>query len=403
MWILYQAAVALALLAVAPVLLARRRRHYLPTLRQRLGFYGTSRAGVPSGGHSGERNASGGDPARDGIALDGTLWIHAVSVGEVAVAATFARTLAPEQRLVVTTVTATGQARARAAFAGRSAEIAYLPFDLGFAVGRFFRRFRPAALVLVEGDYWPLVLRACRVRKLPVVVINGRVGMRSFGRWKRIRSVWRAFHQAVTRFGVQTRDDHDRLLALGAAPEAVTITGNLKFETVAPVRNKALESTINAIADGRPIIIAGSTMQGEDAQVLDAFIAAGGGAAALLILVPRHPERWDPAAEQSRSRGLRTLRRSSLGGEGSCGTDRPDVLLLDSIGELAALYGLAQIAFIGGTLSPTGGHNPLEASHFRVPVVVGPSMFNFREMAAAFDREQAWRRVECTSDLGRAF
>lgn len=386
MWILYQLAMVAALLAAAPVLLVRRGRHYLPTLRQRLGFYG--RSGLP--------------------ATPGALWIHAVSVGEVAVAATLASALPREQPLIITTVTSTGQSRAHATFGAGSATgeqraaVAYLPFDIGFAVRRFLRRFQPGALVLVEGDYWPLVLRACRRRGLPVLVVNGRVGRRSFGRWSRLRALWQAFHRGVVRFGVQSAQDRDRLLALGAAPDAVTVTGNLKFETAPPSPNRALEAAVERLAAGRPIVVAGSTMQGEDAQVLDAFSQALGGERALLVLVPRHPERWDSAAQLAADRGLTVVRRSTLD-LGQLPAGRPDALLLDSIGELAALYRLAAVAFIGGTLVPTGGHNPLEAAHFGVPVVVGPSMFNFREMAEAFDQAAAWRRIADAQELGRVF
>lgn len=394
MWFLYQVAVAAALLVAAPVLLARRRRHYGPTLRQRLGHYGessTSRTG------SSPAKSSSPEPSPPG-----PLWIHAVSVGEVAVAAILARTVPADQPLLVTTVTSTGQARAREIFGPRGAEVAYLPFDLGFAVRRFFERFRPRALILIEGDYWPLALRACRRRNVPVMVANGRIGARSFGHWMKTRRLWRAFHRPVARFGVQTDDDRARLLALGAAPEAVSVTGNLKFETVAPDRDPALEAEIERLAGGRPIIIAGSTMAGEDAQVLDAFVDAGASAAALLVLVPRHPERWDAVAELVRARTLRLVRRSAMRDRAD-EDSRPDVLLLDSIGELAALYRLARIAFIGGTLVDTGGHNPLEAAHFAVPVVVGPSMSNFREMAAIFDHESAWLRVDDARGLGEAW
>src|SRR3954468_20767023 len=200
-WIFYQLAAAIVLLAAGPFLLARRGGHYLPTLSGRLG-----RAPGP-----------GETPA------PGALWLHAVSVGEVGVAATLARALPPEVPLLVTTVTPTGQERARAEFPGRAgrAEVAYLPFDLGFAVRRFFRRHQPAALVLVEGDYWPLLLREGRRRGLPVAVINGRVGDRSFRRMGRLRPPLGPLFAAVCRFGVQTADDRDRLVELGIDPGRV--------------------------------------------------------------------------------------------------------------------------------------------------------------------------------------
>jgi 3-deoxy-D-manno-octulosonic-acid transferase len=368
LWGLYQLATGAALIVAGPFLLARRGGHYLPTLPGRLG-----RAEGPA-------------------APPGALWIHAVSVGEVGVAATLARALPPEVPLLVTTVTPTGQERARAAFAGR-AEVAYLPFDLGFAVGRFFRRHQPRALVLVEGDYWPLVLREARRRGLPVAVVNGRVGDRSFGRMRRLRRLLGPLFAGVGRFGVQSAQDRDRLLELGIEPARVAVTGNLKYESPEPAAKPELEAALRALAGGRPVLLAGSTMPGEEAMVLDAFRRAGGGGRALLVLAPRHPERWNEVDALLREENA--VRRTALPASG-----RPAVVLLDSLGELAGLYRLAAGAFIGGTLAPTGGHNPLEAARFGVPLAVGPAMFNFREMAEAFDKAGAWRRVADPGELG---
>ena len=199
---LYQLAAGAALLIAGPFLLVRRGSHYLPTLSGRLG---SSAAPVPKPG--------------------GFLWIHAVSVGEVAVAAPRIKALPPDLPLLVTTVTPTGQARARDLFRDR-AEIAYLPFDLGFAVRRFFDRFQPRALVLVEGDYWPLVLSEARRRGLPVAVINGRVGDRSYSRMLKLRPLLGYLFSRVDRFGVQSAEDRDRLVALGVPAERVTVTGH---------------------------------------------------------------------------------------------------------------------------------------------------------------------------------
>lgn len=382
MWILYQLAVAALTLAASPLLLVARGRHYRQSVRRRLGLYGDH------------------DDAT--TAHPGALWIHAVSVGEVGVAAAWARTLPESLPLVVTTITPTGQERARAAFP--SAAVTYLPFDLGFAVGRFFRRFRPAALVLAEGDLWPLVLRQCRRRRLPVVVINGRVSDRSFRRMRRLIRWLGPLFAPVDRFAVQSDADRDRLVALGVRPDRVTVTGNLKFETADPVADKELERTLGALAAGRPILIAGSTMRGEEEAVLRAFRETGGGETSLLVLAPRHPERWEAVDELVERSGLARVRRSRLRAGGAHGNgERPAVLLLDSMGELAALYRLARGAFIGGTLVPTGGHNPVEAARHGVPVAVGPSMENFREIAGLFDRAEAWRRVGGSDELAAAW
>jgi len=376
-WLFYQLAAGIVLLAAGPFLLARRGGHYLPTLSGRLG-----RAPGP-----------GAMPAP----APGALWIHAVSVGEVGVAAALARALPPELPLLVTTVTPTGQEQARKAFAGR-AGVAYLPFDLGFAVRRFFRRHQPRALILVEGDYWPLVLREARRRGLPIAVVNGRVGDRSFRRMRRLRPLLGPLFAGVGRFGVQSAEDRDRLVALGVDPGRVAVTGNLKYESPEPARKPELEAALTTLAAGRPILLAGSTMAQEEAMVLGAFRAAGGGERALLVLAPRHPERWNEVDALLHSRGESAVRRTALASPERPG--RPSVVLLDSLGELAGLYRLAAAAFIGGTLVPTGGHNPLEAARFGVPLAVGPSMHNFREMAEAFDRAAAWRRVRDAGELG---
>ncbi|HSS50377.1 MAG TPA: 3-deoxy-D-manno-octulosonic acid transferase, partial [Thermoanaerobaculia bacterium] len=329
------------------------------------------------------------------------LWLHAVSVGEVGVAATLAPALPPALPLLVTTITPTGQERARGLFSGWAgrATVAYLPFDLGFAVRRFFRRHQPGALILVEGDYWPLLLREARRRGLPVAVVNGRVGDRSFQRMLRLRTLLGPLFDAVDRFGVQTAGDRDRLVRLGIDPGRIAVTGNLKYESPEPPSRPELEAALREVAAGRPILVAGSTMAGEEAAVLEAFQAAGGGERALLVVAPRHPERRNEVDALLQARNAGHVRRTALGG----GSARPSVVLLDSLGELAGLYRLAAAAFIGGTLAPTGGHNPLEAARFGVPIAAGPSMHNFREMAEAFDAASAWRRVADAEELAAAW
>ncbi len=379
-WLLYQLIMAAGLVLAAPFLLARRGRHYLTTLAGRLGFY------------RGAAAPGGGTP----------VWIHAVSVGEVIVAATLARRLPEDLPLVITTVTPTGQERARALFAGDRRVVTYLPFDLGFAVASFFRRFQPSALILIEGDYWPLVLEAARRRSVPVAVVNGRVGERSGRRLARYpRLARRLFFDRVARFAVQTDEDRRRLIAAGAVAERITVTGNLKFDATEPEPLPELEAEIRRLAACRPILLAGSTMPGEEEQILDAFTAIDAGKSALLLIAPRHPERFDPVARLIQERGLDYLRRSRMDVAATAPSKAGDVLLLDTLGELAGLYRVADVAFIGGTLVATGGHNPLEPAGFAVPTVVGPSMHNFREMAESFDRAGAWARVADSAELAR--
>lgn len=371
MWGLYQALSALLLLLAGPILLALRGRHYLPTLAGRLG-----------------RRLPAPEP--------GGVWIHAVSVGEVMVAETLRPALAAGAPLTVTTVTPTGQQRARHAF-GDGAAIGFLPFELGAPMRRFFDAVRPRALVLVEGDYWPLVLREARRRGVPVVVVNGRLSDRSFRRLRPLRCAVRPLLlDPVTHFGVQTALDRDRLLELGVAADRVTVTGNLKFEAAAPAPAPELAAWLASVAGGRPVLIAGSTMPGEERRVLEGFETARQVADALLLLAPRHPERFDEVWGEVTRRYPDAARRSAP----HAAPSRPTVALLDTLGELAAAYEHAQAAFVGGTLVPKGGHNPLEPARFGVPVAVGPSMDNFREMAQAFDRAGAWARVRSGHELG---
>ena len=396
--LLYQLGLALLLVTAGPLLLLLRGRHYLPTLRGRLGLT------LPE-------------------APPGALWLHAVSVGEVAVAAVVAGALPAGTPLLVTTITPTGEARARALF-GRRAAVGYLPIDLGPLVERFLSRLRPAALVLVEGDYWLLLLARCRRHRLPVVVINGRVGDRTLRLLAGRPRIARWLLGAVDSFAMQTAEDARRLRALGVAAEKVTVAGNLKYDAAEPPAQPALEATIRAAAAGRPLLVAGSTMAGEEATVLAAFTALGGGERAMLVLAPRHPERWEEVSRQLVSSGLTWQRRSAMRAPGDtappvrrpapplddAGADPraarhedvvspPAVVLLDTIGELAGLYRLAAGCFVGGTLTGTGGHNPLEPARFARAIAVGPSMENFRDMASQFDEAAAWRRVASADEL----
>jgi 3-deoxy-D-manno-octulosonic-acid transferase len=371
MWLLYQAAVALALVLGGPFLLLARGRHYLASLPGRLTLAFPANAGPRP------------------------LWVHAVSVGEVGVAATLVRALPADLPVLVTTVTPTGQARARALFAGR-ATVAYLPFELGFAVRRFLARFAPRGLVLVEGDLWPLLLRHVRRRGLEVRVVNGRVSDRSFPRLLRLRRFLGPLFEPVGGFGVQSGADRDRLLRLGVPEERVAVTGNLKYESPAPPATPGLDALLAELAAGRPVLIAGSTMAGEEEIILDAFARAGGAERTMLLVAPRHPERFPEVAGLLDRRGERWVRRSLASAPAG---GPPGVLLLDSLGELASAYRLALGAFIGGTLVPKGGHNPLEPARWGRPAAVGPSMENFREMAEQFDRAAAWARVADAESL----
>lgn len=371
MWLLYQALLAGLTVLLGPFLLIRRGRHYLESLPIRLGR-------VP-------------------VAERQPVWVHAVSVGEVNVAASLASILPGDRELLLTTITPSGQENARGRFPG--ALVTYLPFDLAFAVQRFFDRLKPRALILCEGDLWPLVLREASRSRIPIAMVNGRISEHSFRRMRILRKVLSPLLAPVHGFAVQTPEDAERLEQLGVSSDKITITGNLKFEIASAPELPELESRIRTLAGERPILVAGSTMRGEEEQVLEAFRQCGGGERALLILAPRHPERWQRVASSARKAGHEVLLRSQLDSGAPSIPSSADVLLLDSLGELTSIYRLGIGAFIGGTLVPTGGHNPLEAALHGVAIAVGPSMHNFKEIAERFEAEQAWKRVEGSSEL----
>jgi len=240
-----------------------------------------------------------------------------------------------------------------------------------------------------------------------VAVLNARISDRSYGRMKRAGSLYRRFLlDPLGRLGAQSPQDEERLLSLGARKARTSLTGNLKFDTPEPVPVAGLEQALRDLAADRPILVAGSTMPGEEPIVIDAFERLD--REALLVLAPRHPERFDEVWREVEARLLPAMRRSGIAAAGGAGppASPPGIVLLDSLGELASIYRLAAAAFIGGTLVPTGGHNPIEAARFGVPVLVGPSMENFRRIARdleaadgltlAADGEaltEAWRRL----------
>jgi 3-deoxy-D-manno-octulosonic-acid transferase len=247
------------------------------------------------------------------------------------------------------------------------------------------------------------------------MVVNGRVGDKTFRRLRRFPRVSGWLFSAVDRFAVQTGEDARRLQALGVEGSRVTVVGNLKYEAAEPPVSESLETRLLALAAGRPLLVAGSTMAGEEAAVLAAYAATGGSARALLVLAPRHPERWEEVAHLLDTSGVAWRRRSALDrpvdvtasedeeADDTLSRRQVAVVLLDSLGELAGLYRLAAAAFVGGTLTPTGGHNPLEPARFGRATAVGPSMFNFRDMAAQFDRAGAWRRIADAAELGHTW
>ena len=271
----------------------------------------------------------------------------------------------------------------------------YFPLDFPFIVNRTLRLVNPRLFVVMETEIWPNLLRACRRHGVKTAVVNGRISNRSYPRYRLVRRLFRRVLGDVDRFCMQSEESAARLIDLGADPDRVTVTGNLKFdslEAAAAVSDRGMHRVERffRVPDDRPVIIAGSTMRGEELMVLRAFERMRAGAPrTLLVIAPRHPERFDEVERLARDEGFRTLRRSQLTID-----DDPaaDVVVLDTIGELAHLYRLATVVFVGGSLVPTGGHNILEPAVYGRPILFGPHMQNFQEIAAAFlDARAAWQ------------
>lgn len=405
MYLLYSLLTGLALILTLPYWLLKglRQGKYLHSLGERLGALPDSlRARVKS--------------------RAGLLWIHAVSVGEVLAAAPLVKALKqkyPGRPLVVSTTTKTGQhlARERLPF---SDGFFYFPLDWTFCVRRVFRVLKPSAVIVLETEMWPNFLRVCRERGAPVFLVNGRISPRSFARyqgWLRVlgpilRPFLRRVLGDVRQFMMQTQEDAERILALGAASERLSVTGNLKYDQEIPAKTPIVhwlgEHAQNRAR--RPVIVAGSVVAGEERLVLQAFERVRAKwPQALLILAPRKAERFEAAAGCVGEFGLKFVRRSKLRvpaaadrapeDGGSAISDETTVLLLDSIGELGGLYRIADTVFIGGSLVPSGGHNPLEAAVFGKAPVFGPFTENFREITASLIAAEAAIGVRDGEDL----
>ncbi|HEV2440954.1 MAG TPA: lipid IV(A) 3-deoxy-D-manno-octulosonic acid transferase [Steroidobacteraceae bacterium] len=313
------------------------------------------------------------------------IWVHAVSVGEVQAAASLIVALRdryPETPVLVTTFTPTGAARARALFRG-TAEVRFLPFDLPGSVRRFLDRARPRLAVIIETELWPNLYRQCRLRRIPLVIASARLSRRSTDRYRRLGALFKETVAGGIVVAAQGEGDAERFRALGAAAERTHITGNLKFDLALPPdigeRGKALREQY---APRRALWVAGSTHGGvEEEAVLAAQRSVGAAhCAALLVLAPRHPNRFGEVASWLERQGIPFTRRSQSSA-GDASRDEPSVLLLDTLGELIYFYAAADVAFVGGSLVPIGGHNLLEPAALGLPVLTGPNNSNGEDVA----------------------
>ena len=376
---LYLLAVYLTAPIISTVLLWRgvRERSYWHNFSQRFGF--------------GPRSTPHG------------VWLHAVSVGEVQACAPLVVALArrhPQLPLTVTTFTPTGAARARALI-GHLATVRYVPFDLPGAVRRFLGRVEPRLAIIFETELWPNLYRECRRRRVPLVLASARLSERSLGRYRRLGALFTDAVSTARIVAAQAEGDAARFRALGAAPDSTHVTGNLKFDFELPEglaeRGRRLRAQY---APGRPMWVAGSTHEGEEAAVLEAQRQVRASHAdALVAIAPRHPARFAQVAQQLAQAGVAFERRSDGGDAHDSGAE---VLLLDSLGELLEFYAAGDVAFVGGSLVSIGGHNLLEPAALGVPALTGPHNFNGPEVAQLLISRGAARMVHNPRELGAA-
>ncbi|MGH8030715.1 MAG: lipid IV(A) 3-deoxy-D-manno-octulosonic acid transferase [Arenimonas sp.] len=353
-----------------------RQREYLQRWDERFAFY-------PTGGGA------------------GALWLHAVSVGEVNAAAPLVRALRaahPDRPLLLTTVTPTGSARAQALF-GDDVRQVYLPYDTPGAVRHFLDHFGPRLAVVLETELWPNLYVETARRGIPLLIVNARLSERSMRGYRWIRPLVRIALKAVTQVAAQARADLDRYVQLGLDPARGSVPGNLKYDQDVPAGLAEQGAQWRARWGGRPVWIAASTHPEEEAAVL----AAHAGLLkrwpdALLLWAPRHPERFERVVEQAAAAGLRVGRRTR---EREPGADT-QCFVVDTLGELMAFYAAADVAFVGGSLQPIGGHNLLEPAALGVPMVVGPHTFNFADITARLHDAGAVQYIDDASALGSA-
>jgi 3-deoxy-D-manno-octulosonic-acid transferase len=374
--LIYNIGLLLALLVGAPVWMLRPR--WREGLRERLG--------------------AGAERVAHALAGRQQLWVHAVSVGEVVAVARLVEELdgrLGREAVVISTTTRTGQQLARERFgAGRCF---YFPLDLPWVVRRVFCALHPRLLVLAESELWPNVLAQCARERVPVVVVNGRVSDRSLPRYMWLRRLWRPFLEELTLVLAQSAEDARRFVAIGVPENAVRVGGNLKFDARPPRTADIMEQLQAQLPHGAKLLVAGSTLEDEERVLLDAWPGICGRVPnAVMVLAPRHPERFARVSALVHEMQARLVQRSVWDGRAlSAGS----VFLLDSIGELSSVYGLATVAFVGGSLVPAGGHNPLEPARMGVPVVIGPHYENFREAVELLRGANALRIV-ARADVG---
>ncbi len=310
----------------------------------------------------------------------GVIWIHSVSVGETLASIPMVRQLQsryPSKKILVTTMTPTGSERVKAAF-GDSVLHCYLPYDLPFSIARFLRHFQPSILVVMETELWPNLIAGCKRLKIPVIIANARLSEKSARGYQRFKTLSSEMLSGIN-IATQTAEDAERFLDLGADKASTKVSGNIKYELLLPenIRQRASLLRDKIFAENCPVWIAASTHQNEDELVLEIHKQLLKiNPKTRLIIVPRHPERFSDVAELCQRKGFNLVRRS----EGLPKNCDAEIFLGDSMGELLLFYAMADVAFVGGSLVETGGHNLLEPAAFSCPVVIGPFTYNFHQI-----------------------
>ncbi len=331
--------------------------------------------------------------------IDGCIWIHAVSVGEVQATVPLIHALAkryPTQKLLITTVTPTGAAHAAALF-GDSVQHCYIPFEFPHAVRSFYSTVNPQAALIMETEIWPNLYRGCGVRNIPLILVSARISPRSVPGYRRLLPLIRETLSHGIIIAAQSEADADRFLSLGASAKRTRVMGNIKFDVDLDTEVTRHGAKLRSELFGeRPVWIAASTHDGEEQQVLDAHQKLlEKHRNLLLIIVPRHPERFAGVRALIENRGFNMISRTD---ELPCDASA-DVFLLDTMGEVPLFYAASDIAFVGGSLVPTGGHNLLEPAAQGLPIIFGPHVFNAQDIADMFVEFDACRQVEDAAEL----
>lgn len=336
---------------------------------------------------------------RSAVAGKSVVWVHAVSVGEVMAATALVkelRTALPGWVVAVSTTTATGQKLARERFA--DLPVFYLPLDFKFAVRRYLDVLRPRMVVLMESELWPRLMMECERDGVALAVVNARVSDRSLPRYLWLRRLWRPLLERVSVFLAQSEENAARLRRIGAPADRVRVTGNLKYDIRVGAETELTALLRSRLSADARVVVCGSTLEGEERMLLAVWPrVVGADAGAVMVLAPRHPERFAAVAELVAASGFACVRASEFrAAPAAIGLDIApgSVFLLDTIGDLASVYSLGAVAFVGGSLVAKGGHNPLEAARFGVPVVMGESYENFREIVEAMRERGAIRLVD---------